>query len=114
MIGLTANRVVRPIRALYAVQRPAAVSLSPAARVQDARKRRRTVGDSVGDISGCLASSAAILARSGACEREKEKPRTNPGRGSFEPLCRAEKHAERQKQDEKNVGHVITSNVRTE
>ena len=90
------------------------MSLSPAARVQDTRKRRRTCGDGTGNISGRPASSAAILARSGACEREKEKPRTNPGRGSFETLGGAEEYAERQKQDEKNIGHAITSDVKTE
>lgn len=99
---------------MYAVQRSAAVSLSPAARVQDARKRRRTCGDGAGNTSGLPASSAAILARSGVREREKEKPRTNPGRGSFETLGGAEEYAERQKQDEKNIGHAITSDVKTE
>lgn len=113
MIGSTTNRVVRPVRALYAVQRSAAVSLSLAARVQDARKRRRTGGDGAGNTSGRPASSAAILARSEACEREKEKPRTNPGRVSLEVLSGAEENAERQEQDEQNIGHAITSNVKT-
>ena len=98
---------------MYAVQRSAAMSLSPAGRVQDTRKRRRTGGDGAGNTSGLPASSAAILARSGACEREKEKPRTNPGRGSFEALGGAEEYAERQKQNEQDIGHVITSEVRT-
>lgn len=90
------------------------MSLSPVVRVQNARKRRRTSGDSAGDTSGRPAISAAVLARSGAREREKEKPRTNPGRVSLEALGGAEEYAERQKQDEKNVGHAITSNVKTE
>ena len=99
---------------MYAVQRSAAVFLSPAARVQDARKRRRTCGDGTGDISVRPDGPAAILARSEARERERKKPRTNPGRGSLETLGGAEEYAERQKQDEKNIGHAITSDVKTE
>lgn len=43
----------------------------------------------------------------------KEKPRTNPGRGSFEALGGAEEYAERQEQNEQDIGHAITSNVKT-
>jgi hypothetical protein len=50
----------------------------------------------------------------GLVRGKKEKPRTNPGRGSFEALGGAEEYAERQKQDEKNIGHAITSDVKTE
>ena len=98
---------------MYAVQRSAAVSLSPIGHVQNARKRRRTGGDGVGDISVRPDGPAAVLARPGVREREKEKPRTNPGRGSFETLCRAEEDAERQKQDEQDISHAITSDVKT-
>lgn len=94
LIGQTVNRVVEPVRALYAVQRSAAVSLFPADRVQDARKRRVTGGDGTGNISGRPDSFAAVMARSGVRGGKKEKPRTNPGRGSFETLCGAEEDAE--------------------
>lgn len=114
LIGRGANRVVEPVRALYAVQESAAVSLCLAGRAQDARKRRRTGGDGAGNTSGHLASSAAILARSGTRGRGKEKPRTSPGRGSFETLGGAEEDAEGQEQDEQNISHAITSNVKTE
>jgi hypothetical protein len=80
-------------------------------------RTRENAGGRAETVPGIHPASLPALRRFwpalGALEREKEKPRTNPGRGSFETLGGAEENAERQKQDEQNISHAITSNVRT-